>query len=146
MNDQRTLFRRLLVEPATKFHPRKVSTLTTNNTITKYRIGSGLSVDWTTCPCELKRTLEARAGYVDIFCTSPQCPEQLTNKIHYFAGKNALKIDGLGKKIVQQLIDLNYLQSIPDIFWLHQYRAEMIGQPGWGEKSVDNLLQNIEKV
>jgi DNA ligase (NAD+) len=106
---------------------------------------TSVPIDWKTCPCELKVPLEERAGYVDVFCTSSQCPEQLTNKIHYFAGKNALKIDGLGKKIVQQLIDWNYVQSIPDIFSLRQHREEMILQPGWGEKSVDNLLQNIEK-
>jgi DNA ligase (NAD+) len=132
--------------PVTKFHPMKVSTFDIRNDITKYGIDTSVPIDWKTCPCELKVPLEERAGYVDVFCTSSQCPEQLTNKIHYFAGKNALKIDGLGKKIVQQLIDWNYVQSIPDIFSLRKHREEMILQPGWGEKSVDNLLQNIEKV
>ncbi|MBU6420516.1 MAG: NAD-dependent DNA ligase LigA [Gammaproteobacteria bacterium] len=71
------------------------------------------------------------------------CPAQLAQAIMHFAGRRALDIDGLGEKLVQQLIETQLLHSPADIFALTH--AQLAGLDRMGDKSADNLLAAIAK-
>ncbi len=66
-------------------------------------------------------------------------------KIEHFASRNAMDIDGLGEKIIDDFVDRGWLNSIADIYSLTDYSEEMRELEGWGEKSATKLLEAIEK-
>ena len=80
-----------------------------------------------------------------LICTNPDCDGRLINHLDHFAGKKGLDIKGLSKATLEKLIDLGWLSSIEDIFLLKNYREEWIKLPGFGVKSVDNILDAIEQ-
>lgn len=71
------------------------------------------------------------------------CPAQLAQAIMHFAGRRALDIEGLGEKLVEQLIENKLLHSPADIYTLS--REQLSGLERMGEKSADNLLAAIAK-
>jgi DNA ligase (NAD+) len=82
---------------------------------------------------------------VDIRCTGSECPAQGARLILYFASKDAMDIDGLGPAALEALLAGGYLKSIADIYYLKDYRDELIANRVIGkEKSTDNLLAAIE--
>ena len=96
------------------------------------------------CPCcgyPLKR-IDTEADY---YCTNPNCKEKLVNGLIHFASKPAYDIDTLGEKVVKDLYELGYITNIPSIFTLKGCYSELIKIPGYGEKSIDKLLDSIEK-
>ena len=52
--------------------------------------------------------------------------------------------DGLGDKIIEDFFNLKYIKDIPDIYKLNKYKEELIELEGYGNKSIDNLLEAIE--
>ena len=75
-------------------------------------------------------------------CVNPHCPAQRLRSIIHFCSKAGLDIEGLGKKSVEQLFDLQLIKDLPDIFKLQKADLEVLD--GWGEKSADNALSGIE--
>jgi DNA ligase (NAD+) len=81
-----------------------------------------------------------------LWCDNPDCEGKLVNKItHYCDMKKGMAIKGLSKATIEKLIDLGWLTNIFDLYTLAQYRSEWIKLPGFGAKSVDNILNAIEK-
>ncbi len=78
-------------------------------------------------------------------CTneSYECEKIAVEKIKHFISKDALNIDGLGKKVVQKFWDLNLIKKPQDIFKLNYKNIEQLD--GWGELSANNLKSSIEK-
>ncbi len=76
-------------------------------------------------------------------CQNVSCPAQIKGRIQHFASKNALDIEGLGQKIVEQFVDEGLLKSVDGIFFLKKVDLEKL--EGMGEKSVNNLLNAIEE-
>jgi DNA ligase (NAD+) len=74
-------------------------------------------------------------------CGNISCPRQIKGRIQHFASKLALDIDGLGEKIVDQLVNEDLIQSIDDLFNLKQDRLEKLDR--LGEKSAENLVEAI---
>ena len=97
-----------------------------------------------TCPC-CKTKLQRIDGEADYYCTNPNCKEKLVNGLIHFASKPAYDIDSLGEKVVKDLYELGYIKDIPSIFTLKGCYDELIKIPGYGEKSIDKLLDAIEK-
>ena len=96
------------------------------------------------CPsCGAK--LSRIEGEADYYCTNPNCKEKLVNGLIHFASKPAYDIDSLGEKVVKDLYELGYIKDIPSIFTLGGCYNELIKIPGYGAKSVDKLLDAIEK-
>jgi len=75
-------------------------------------------------------------------CTNMNCPAQLKERIRHFASRRALDIEGLGDKKAEQLVDRGLVSGLPDLFSLHKIR--LLELPGYGRKSVDNLLGELE--
>jgi len=87
--------------------------------------------------------LEQVEGEAVIRCVSgPQCPAQQLEAIKHFVSRNAMDIDGLGEKWVQQLLDLGLIKNSVDIYKLT--KDHLIGLEGLGDKSINNLLTAIE--
>ena len=97
------------------------------------------------CPCGIKHPLVKPEGEANYFCEHPECPWQIRRRIEHFASRNAMYIDGLGEKVVDQLVNLEYIKSVADLYELHNYREKLLALDRWGEKSVDNLLAAIEQ-
>ncbi len=97
------------------------------------------------CTCGLNAKFVRPEGEANYYCTHPECPWQIKRRIEHFASRNAMNIDGLGEKVVAQLVDEGFIKSIADIFELKNFRHKLLQMEGWGEKSVAQLLEAIEK-
>ncbi len=83
---------------------------------------------------------------VDTRCSNINCPAQLSQHIMNFVGRNAMDIKGFGEAYIETLIKEGYLKDIADIYYLHQYRDELIEKGLIGkEKNTDKLLRAIEE-
>ena len=98
-----------------------------------------------TCPCQLNSPLERPEGEANYFCNHPECPWQLRRKIEHFASRNAMDIEGLGERAVEQFVEAGLLLSIADIYELKNKQDEILKLERWAKKSVDKLINAIEK-
>lgn len=91
------------------------------------------------CGAALKNTGD------NLICENPNCEGQLINRLDHFCGKKGLDIKGLSKATLEKLLNWDWINSFVDIFNLREHRNEWIRKPGFGEKSVDNILAAIEQ-
>ncbi|MED2974670.1 NAD-dependent DNA ligase LigA [Fictibacillus sp. B-59209] len=94
------------------------------------------------CP-ECESELDRLDGEVALRCLNPQCPAQIREGLIHFVSRNAMNIDGLGEKVIAQLFRENLIQDVADLYKLK--KEELLKLERMGEKSVDNLLDAIEK-
>jgi DNA ligase (NAD+) len=76
-------------------------------------------------------------------CPNLDCPAQLKNNLRHLAGRGALDIDGLGEKLVEQLVERGVVKRLSDVFRLGA--GELAGLERMGEKSARNLAAALEK-
>jgi DNA ligase (NAD+) len=81
------------------------------------------------------------AGEVALRCNNVSCPAQIKEGIRHFAAKGAFDIEGLGQKLVAQLVDKGLIASYADIFQLDAQRLALLER--MGTKSAENLVQAI---
>ena len=79
-----------------------------------------------------------------LYCTNSACEGKLINRLDHFCGKKGLDIKGLSKATLEKLINLNWVSDYISLFELKQYKQEWISLPGFGEKSVSNILNAID--
>ena len=97
-----------------------------------------------TCPVCNAYTI--RDDKADIRCSNPHCPAQIERWIINFVGRDAMDIKGFGMMYIKTLIENGYLKNPADIYYLHNYRDELITKGLIGkEKNTDKLLNAIEK-
>lgn len=72
------------------------------------------------------------------------CPAQGARSLEWFVGKNAMDIDGLGKKQLARFRELGWIRDLPSLYRLKNYRDQILALEGYQEKSVENLLLAIE--
>lgn len=85
------------------------------------------------------------AGEASYYCENYECPSQVRGRIEHFAARGAMDIEGLGEAVIDQLVELGFIKNYGDIYSLHQQKAELVQLERWGEKSVQNLLDAIER-
>lgn len=98
------------------------------------------------CPCcggEVE--VHNENGSKTLHCMNPDCKAKLLGKFVHFVSKNAINIDGLSEQTLQKFIDLGWLTSFQDIYYLSEHKEEMYKLDGFGKKSVDKLLESIER-
>ena len=83
-------------------------------------------------------------GGVYIRCQNPVCPAQLKEGLRFFASRQAMDIEGLGTKLVDQLVDAGLVTGFADLYLLKEKREQLINLERQGEKSIDNLLAGVE--
>ncbi len=82
----------------------------------------------------------------DTRCINLNCPAQLVQHILNFVGRNAMDIKGFGEAYVEALTKEGYLKDIADVYYLYQYRDELVEKGLIGkEKNTDKLLKTIEE-
>lgn len=99
------------------------------------------------CP-ECGSALEIResdSGVKTLVCPDEKCPCRLINQLDHFCGKKGLDIKGLSKATLEKLMDWGWVNSKLDLFTLAEHKADWVKKPGFGEKSVSNILNAIEK-
>ena len=96
------------------------------------------------CPVCKKGLLRVE-GQVALKCSNQECPEIIKRKIEYFVSRDAMNIEGLGPKIVEKFMEAGKIKEVYDIYHLKNYRDELKEMDKMGEKSIDNLLESIEK-
>lgn len=93
------------------------------------------------CP-ECHASLVKDEGGVYIRCPNPHCPAQLKERLRYFAGRNAMDIEGLGDKLVDQLVADGLVRSYGDLYRLTL--EKLVDLERMGQKSSEKLLEGIE--
>ena len=100
----------------------------------------------TICPiCGSKAEIIKDNDTEILICTNSACKGKLLGKLSHFVSKNAINIDGLSEQTLQKFIDLGWLNSFKDIYYLSDHKEEMCKLDGFGKKSVNKLLESIEK-
>lgn len=96
------------------------------------------------CPCEHHQPLKRYEGEAAYYCEFAGCPWQRRGRLTHFCSRTAMDIEGLGEKIVDQLVEHGFLSSVEGIYRLHERRDELLTLERWAEKKVDNLLAAVE--
>ena len=76
-----------------------------------------------------------------LYCVSPECPAQFREKVKWFAKRDQMDIDGLGDKVVDQLIDANLVQHFADLYSLQE--SDLLPLEGFADKSAKQLIKSI---
>ena len=79
------------------------------------------------------------------FCVNPECPAKQIESIIHFASKDAMDIEGMGEKVVEQFFNQGFFTNIAEIYKLMDHRDDVIALDGWQSKSIDNLIDAIDK-
>ena len=83
-------------------------------------------------------------GSKTLHCINDNCPAKLLGKLVHFCSKNAINIEGMSEATLQFLIGKGWVKSFQDIYKLDYYRQNWKEYDGFGDKSVDKLLDAIE--
>lgn len=97
----------------------------------------------TRCPM-CNEPIFKKEGQVDYFCINSHCPARHIEGLCHFVSRKAMNIDGLGDRIIEDFYNLKYIKDITDIYKLSCFRDELTELEGYGNKSIDNLLEAIE--
>lgn len=79
------------------------------------------------------------------FCLNESCLARNIEKLIHFASKNAMDINGMGEKVVEQFFNQGFIKDIVDIYKLEQFKDDIINIDGWSNKSYENLIDGINK-
>lgn len=97
----------------------------------------------TNCPI-CGSILQKKDGQVDYYCLNMSCPTRKIESLIHYASRDAMNIDGLGDKIMEDFFNFGFITSIPDIYLLQSHREDLQRLEGYGEKSITNLIESIE--
>ena len=96
----------------------------------------------TTCPICASRTVRLE-GEAVTRCANLDCPAQMKNNLRHLASRSALDVDGLGEKLVDQLVEAGLVRRLSDVFALEE--EALTGLERMGAKSAANLIAAIER-
>ena len=97
------------------------------------------------CPICGEPLYECGTETITLNCENPKCDGKIINQFDHFCGKKGLDIKGLSKATLEKLIDWGWIETYEDLYKLKEHRTEWVGKPGFGAKSVDNILSAIEE-
>lgn len=98
----------------------------------------------TNCPM-CNTPLVKKEGQVDYYCPNKKCPARNIESLIHFVSRDAMNIDGLGDRIMEDFYNFHFIATIPDIYALKEHEKDLTRLEGYGEKSVTNLLKAIEE-
>lgn len=96
------------------------------------------------CGGDVEPDIDATGKEVGRYCMNPECPAQFRERMWHFAGRGQMDIDGMGGKVIEQLIDAGLIKSLGDVFRLRDRRSEVLNLERMGEKKADKLFAAIE--
>lgn len=80
---------------------------------------------------------------VNVLCNNVKCPARIKEALHHFISRNGMNIDGMGEKLIDQLVERNFVNSFSDIYRLNEATLLMLDR--MGNKSAKNTVEAIEK-
>lgn len=80
-----------------------------------------------------------------LVCTNDNCKGKLLGKLSHAVSRDALNVDGLSEATIEKFINLGWLNSIRDIYYLSDHEKQLKSLDGFGKKSVNKLLASIQK-
>ena len=92
------------------------------------------------CHSELQKI----AGQADYYCQNPDCPKRNIESIIHYVSRDAMNIEGLGDEIVEELYNLGFIKNITDLYTLESKKKAIMEFDGYGEKSLNKIIENIE--
>jgi len=93
------------------------------------------------CPICGSKLIKKDASY---YCVNPLCDAKNIEKLIHFASRDAMNIDGFGDQIVEDFYNMGYLRSFIDFYKLKKYKSELMELEGFGNKSINALIDSIE--
>lgn len=96
------------------------------------------------CPV-CKSKLFKPENEVALYCENTECLAQIKGRLIHFASRGAMDIEGLGDALIDLFTDKGFVKNFSDIYKLKDKRSELIQIERLGEKSIDNLLNAVEK-
>ena len=84
---------------------------------------------------------ESESAY---FCPNDNCNARNIEGLIHFASRDAMNIEGFGERIVEDFYNFGYLKTILDYYHIYEHKETLKELEGFGEKSIDNLLNSIE--
>lgn len=100
----------------------------------------------TECPiCHKETIVKQENDSKVLFCNNPNCEGKLLNRLDHFCSKKGLDIKGLSKATLEKLVDWGWINTYQDIFLLYQYKDRWIKKSGFGEASVNKILNAIKE-
>ncbi|MBR1377083.1 MAG: NAD-dependent DNA ligase LigA [Bacilli bacterium] len=96
----------------------------------------------TNCPICDTRLIKKDSHH---FCPNIHCPARKTEGLIYYASRDAMDIEGLGDEIVEDLFNMGYVKDVTDFYKLDMYHDELMKLEGYGEKSISNLINGINR-
>lgn len=93
------------------------------------------------CPMCGSKLVKKDANY---FCKNLNCPARSIEGLIHFASRDTMNIDGLGERIIEDFYNMGFIKTIPDIYKLESHKEDLIELEGFGNKSVNNLLDSIQ--
>ena len=98
----------------------------------------------TTCPM-CNTNLVKKEGQVDYYCPNKKCPARSIESLIHFASRDAMNIDGLGDRIMEDFYNFHFIANLADIYSLKNHEQDLTRLEGYGDKSITNLLNAIEE-
>jgi len=95
-----------------------------------------------TCPA-CGQSVEHPEEGVAYYCVNLSCPAQLIRNLEHFVSRSAMDIEGLGIKIVQQLVQEGLLEDVADLYYLE--KDDLLALEGFGEKKAENILAAVDQ-
>lgn len=100
----------------------------------------------TICPvCGEPLTIKNDTDSEFLYCSNPNCKAKLIQSISHYCSRNAMNIEGLSEKTIEKFIEKGFIKSIIDIYYLENYKSEIIHMDGFGLKSYNKLIASIDK-
>ena len=107
---------------------------------------NNLCISPSTCPiCGGKTEIVKDNDTEVLMCSNSNCKGKLLGKLSAFVSRNKMNIDGLSEETLSKFIARGWLTCFSDIYKLKDYYIHMINMSGFGRKSIDKLLDSIEK-
>ncbi len=96
-----------------------------------------------TCPI-CGNVLTKEETQADYFCLNEKCPARKVESLIHFVSRDAMNIEGLGERIMEDFYNMGYIKCFTDIYKLDSKKEELMELEGFGSKSINNLLESIE--
>ena len=111
----------------------------------KKDLRTGLEKDFVmtkTCPICGSNLIKKDAIY---YCVNDNCDKKNIENLIHFVSRDAMNVEGFGDNIVEDFYNMGYLKKVSDFYDLHKFKEELKELEGFGDKSINSLLDNLEK-
>ena len=94
------------------------------------------------CPMCSSKLVKKDANH---YCINEECPARNIEGLIHYVSRDAMYIDGFGERIIEDFYNMGYIKNVVDFYELKKYKEELKELEGFGEKSIENLLESIEQ-